>query len=473
MVRKDDLQRFFTPKSVAVVGASIRKGTVGRALIENLLERFKGRIYPVNIKYDEVLGLKCYKSCKDLPEAPDLAVIAVPAKTVPKIMDECGSVGCRAAVIISAGFREVGMDGAVLEKAVLEVAKKRGMRFIGPNCLGIYDPSAGLDTIFNPSDRQGKPEVGSVAFISQSGALGAAVLDWFSEAGIGMSKFISYGNAADVKEYELIEYLAEDSQTRVIAVYLEGVEDGRKFASSLRYAALKGKPPIILKAGKSESGAKAVSSHTGSMAGSYRIYESVIRQYGGLIVNELSELVIATKALSWLPPPKGNRVAIVTNGGGAGVLATDAVERYGMRMAELTEETKNALRRKLPPAAAISNPIDVLGDAPPERYEEALKCTLSDNTVDAVVVIGIMQSPAFEPGGFIKVLGRVANELKKPIVIAAPGGRYTSRRISEIEKNLHLPAFKTPEEAVKALSYLMEWRKIRERFMENGKGGVG
>ncbi|MCD6323843.1 MAG: CoA-binding protein [Desulfurococcales archaeon] len=466
-VDANELQRFFRPKSVAVVGASVKEGTVGRALIENLIERFRGRIYPVNIKYDEVLGLKCFKSCRDLPEPPDLVVVAVPARVVPKVIDECGSIGSRAAVVISAGFREIGGEGAKLEEAVVKMARKHGMRVIGPNCLGIYSPSVGLDTIFNPSDRQGKPDAGPVAFISQSGALGAAVLDWFTEAGLGMSKFVSYGNAADVKEYELIEFLADDEETKVITAYLEGVEDGRKFSESLRYAAGRGKPVIILKAGKSVKGAKAVSSHTGSMAGSYRVYESAIKQFGGLLVDELSELVIAAKALSWLPTPRGDRVAIVTNGGGAGVLATDAVEKYGMRMAELTDDTQKALRNELPSAAAVGNPVDVLGDAPPERYRKALKWVIKDPNVDALVVIGIMQSPAFDPEGFIEVLREASSGVSKPVVIAAPGGEYTSDKISKIEKLLHLPAFKTPEEAVRALSYLMRWRKVVERF---GKG---
>ncbi len=458
------LEPFFKPKSIAVVGASPKPGTVGRAITENLLNSFKGELFLVNIKYNEIFGKKCYRSCDDLPKPPDLVVIAVPAKVVPEVIDSCGRNRCRAAVVISAGFREVGSEGEELEKKLVRTARRYGIRIVGPNCLGIYDPSVGLDTIFNPSDRQGKPEPGSAAFISQSGALGAAVLDWFAEAGVGMSKFVSYGNAADVKEWELIEFLAQDVATKVIIAYIEGVEDGRMFINSIKKAVSKGKPVIILKAGKSEKGIKAVASHTGSLAGSYKIYESAIKQAGGLIVNELSEVVTAVKALTWLPEPEGDRVAIVTNGGGAGVLATDAIELNNMRMAELSPETKEALRNELPSAASVNNPVDVLGDAPPDRYAVALEHVLRDSMVDAVVLIGIMQSPAFDPEGVLKAAKEALGKFRKPLVMAAPGGRYTSQKIELFERKAKIPSFRTPEEAVKALTYLVRWRRIKERL---------
>ncbi len=458
------LDPFFNPSSVTVIGASIKKGTVGRALIENLKERFKGRIYPVNIKYDEVLGLKCYRSVLNLPETPDLAVIAVPARVVPKVVDECGRKGVKAVVVISAGFKEVGEEGAKLEEELVNVVRKWGIRLIGPNCLGIYDPWAGLDTIFNPNDRQDKPGPGNVAFISQSGALGAAVLDWLAEAGIGMSKFISYGNAADVQEWELIEYLAEDPKTKVIMAYIEGVSNGRKFLNALRKSAMKGKPVIVLKAGKSERGMRAVASHTGSLAGQYRVYEVAIRQFGGLLVNELNEMVVAAKTLSWLPTPKGDRVAIVTNGGGAGVLATDAVELLGLRMADLSDDTKEELRRKLPPAAAVNNPVDVLGDAPPERYRVALDAVMRDGNVDAVLLISIMQSPAYDPSGVLRAAREAVRSYGKPVVMAAPGGKYTVDKLRMFEREAGIPSFKTPEEAARALSYLIRWSRIYERM---------
>ena len=462
-----EFHSFFKPRSVAVIGASPKLGTVGRALMDNLLESFKGKIYPINLKYDKILGLRCYHSCSELPERPELVVVAIPSKAVPQVIKECGEKGSKAAVVISAGFRETGAEGAKLEEELMKMARTYEMRVIGPNCLGIYDPWSGLDTIFNPSDRQAKPKAGHVAFISQSGALGAAVLDWFAEAGIGMSKFISYGNAADVKEWELIEFLAVDPLTRVIAVYVEGVEDGRKFMKSIRFAVKKGKPVVVLKAGKTERGIKAVASHTGSLAGSYAIYGSAIKQSGGLVVKELNELVTAVKALSWLPEIKGKRVAIITNGGGAGVLATDSIEMNNLVMSELSENTRKTLKGMLPPAASVVNPVDLLGDAPAERYKVALLQVLKDNKVDAVILIGIMQSPAFDPEKILEVVREIVKKYKKPITLVAPGGKYTEDKLRLFEKVAHIPSFRTPEEAVSALNFLAKWMEAKEKSLES------
>ncbi len=460
--RAPDLTYFFKPRSVAVLGASIVEGTIGRAIMDNLVSKFKGAIYPVNPKYDVVSGLKAYKSCSELPETPDLIVVAVPAKIVPQVLDECGSRGVKAAIVISAGFKEVGEEGEKLEKMLVSVARERGIRVIGPNCLGVYDAYSRLNTIFNPPDRQKVPPPGNVAFLSQSGALGAALLDWLAEYNIGMSKFISYGNAADVKEWELLEYLIEDPETKVIMMYIEGVEDGKNLLKVVRKATVAGKPVIVLKAGKSEKGIRAVSSHTGSLAGSYKVYEAGLTQNGALVVNELDEFVLAAKALSWLPAPRGNKVAIVTNGGGAGVLTTDAVELLGLRLVELSEETKKYLRSKLPPAASLNNPVDILGDAPPERYEVAMEAVMKDENVDLVIVIGIMQSPAFKPLEVLESMKRLVKEYEKPIVFVAPGGEYTVNNLKKIEFEARIPTFKSPEEAAKAYYFLTTWYKNHE-----------
>jgi len=456
---KPNLTHFFKPGAVAVVGASVTEGTVGKAIMVNLVREFKGVIYPVNPKYEEIFGLRTYKSCRELPEAPDLAVIAVPAKAVPQVIEECGGRGTKAAIVISAGFKEVGPEGEKLEKALVEAARKYGVRVIGPNCLGVYDAHSRLNTIFNPPDRQKTPPPGNVAFLSQSGALGAAILDWLAEYNIGMSKFVSYGNAADVKEWELIEYLVEDPETKVIMMYIEGVEDGRSLLKAVRKATLAGKPVIVLKAGKSERGIRAVSSHTGSLAGSYKVYEAGLTQNGALVVNELDEFILATKALSWLPPPQGDRVAIVTNGGGAGVLTTDAVELLGLQLAELSEETKNYLRSKLPPAASLNNPVDILGDAPPERYEVAMEAVMRDENVDLIIVIGIMQSPAFKPVEVLANMKRLLSKYRKPMIFVAPGGEYTVSNLKKIESEAKIPTFKSPEEAAKAYYFFTSWYK--------------
>jgi len=458
------LKCFFEPKSVAVIGASEKPGTIGRALMTNLLERFKGKIYPVNIKYDQVFGLKCYKSVKEIPDEVDLAVIAVPAPVVVNVARECGEKGIKGLLVISAGFKEIGEEGAKREEELVKVVEKYGMRLIGPNCLGIYDAHTGLDTIFNPSDRQAKPEPGPVAFISQSGALGAAVLDWIAITGIGLSKFISYGNAADVDESTLIEYLAEDPKTSVITCYIEGVRDGRKFMNAIRKAIKNKKPVIVLKAGKTEHGVRAVSSHTGSIAGSYEVYEAALKQVGAIVVDELEDLIVAAKVLSWQPPARGNRIAIVTNGGGAGVLATDAIERSGMKMAKLGQHTIEKLRSVLPLAASPYNPVDILGDAPVERYENAIKITASDPNVDALIVITIMQSPALNADQLRQRLKAIREDIDKPMVMVAPGGEYTEKHSSKIEKEAKIPVFKTPEQAVKAIRIAVEWGKILRKY---------
>jgi acetyl coenzyme A synthetase (ADP forming)-like protein len=459
-----NLDYLFNPKSIAVIGASSKPGTIGRAIMENLITRYSGKIFPVNLKYDEVMGIKCFKSITNITDEVDLAVIAIPAKAVPRTLEECGKKKVKAVIVISAGFKETGPEGAKLEEEAVNIAKKYGLRILGPNCLGVYDAHTGLDTIFNPNDRQSKPASGSVAFISQSGALGAAILDWMAEANIGMSKFVSYGNAADIKEYELIEYLAEDPNTSVISAYIEGVVEGRKFLLAIKKSVCSGKPVVVLKAGKSTKGMSAVASHTGSLAGKYEMYESALRQFGAIVVNELKELIAAVKALSWLPKPEGDRIAIITNGGGAGVLATDAVELFGLRMAELNEKTMKYLKNNLPPAAAVGNPVDVLGDAPPQRYKVAIECVMRDNGVDALLVIGIMQSPAFNPEGVLNVLKDVKNQFNKPVVMVAPGGKYTEVNLSKIEQRTKIPTYKTPEEGVRALKYLVEWSRISGRL---------
>ncbi len=447
----------FNPEIVAVIGASDKEGTVGRAILENLIATFRGEILPVNYKYDYVLGLKCYRKVADLPRAPDLAVVAVPATSTPEVIRDLCSLGTRVSIVVSAGFREVGPEGAKLEVELINAARSCGMRVVGPNCLGVYDPWSGLDTIFNPNDRQSKPRAGSVAFLSQSGALGAAILDWLAEAGIGLSKFVSYGNAADVKEWELVEYLASDSRTAAIALYVEGVEDGRRFMASIRKAVATGKPVVLLKGGRTEAGSSAASSHTGSLAGKAEVFVSAARQAGAIVVDNLGELINVLKVLTWGGPPRGRRVGIVTNGGGAGVLAADSVELAGLNLAPLTEGTLEHLRRALPPAASIKNPVDILGDAHPERYAVAIETVVKDPNVDSVVIITLMQSPAFDPRKFIELLRGIKEKVGKPMVLVAPGGSYTVKHSREVERELAIPYFKTAEEAVRALKLATEW----------------
>ncbi|MCX8208125.1 MAG: CoA-binding protein [Sulfolobales archaeon] len=451
------LEVMFKPRSIAVIGASEKPGTVGRAVIENLLNSFKGDIYPVNQKYDLVFGLKCYKSVRELPKTPDLAVVAVPARSTPELARGLCEIGVRVSIVVSAGFKEVGAEGAKLESELVSAARSCGMRILGPNCLGIYDAWSGVDTIFNPGDRQSKPGPGTIALLSQSGALGAAILDWLAESEIGMSKFVSYGNAADIKEWELVEYLVEDPQTKVIALYVEGVEDGRRFVGSLRKAIAAGKPVVVLKGGRTQSGVRAVTSHTGALTTSSDVFISAVKQAGAIVVENLSEFVGLLKVLEWSGPPRGRKVAVVTNGGGMGVLAADEVESKGMALAPLSAESIEKLKKTLPPAASPNNPIDILGDAPPERYRAAMEIALSDSEVDLVLVITLMQSPAFDPLKFIELVRDVRSQSLKPIVLVAPGGGYTIKYAKIIERELRVPCFKSPEEAVRVLKLAGEW----------------
>ncbi|RLE97949.1 MAG: CoA-binding protein [Thermoprotei archaeon] len=458
------LKRIFEARSVAVVGASEKKGSIGRAVMENLLSSFKGSIYPVNIKYDRVFGLKCYKSVKKIPGEVDLAVIAIPAKAVLKVLKECGEKGVRGAIVISAGFRETGEEGAALEKKLTDIAKKYGVKVIGPNCLGVYSAHTGLDTIFNPSDRQAKPKPGTIAFISQSGALGAALLDWIAAANLGMSHFVSYGNAADVDETELIEFLSEDPRTKVIACYIEGVRRGRDFLKAVRKASSR-KPVIILKAGKTTKGARAVASHTGSMAGSYKVYEGALKQSGAIIVEDLGELVSASKALALQPPAKSPRIGIVTNGGGAGVLMTDELISRGLEIPRLSQDTIKQLEKILPPTASTENPVDILGDAPAERYRDAIKVVLQDPLIDVLVVITLMQSPALDPVRLKDYLKEISRSKAKPIVMVAPGGVYTEKHSKEIEAETGIPVYKSPEEAATAVKALVDYGIVRSQAL--------
>ena len=457
------LDAVFNAKSIAVVGGSEKPGTLGRALMENLLfGGYKGRVYAVNIRGDTVFGHPVFRRVTDIPDEVELAVIVVPARVVPNVLRDCAAKGVKAAIIISAGFSETGKEGRRLEQEVVSIARKAGIRIIGPNCLGVYNAHNRLDTIFNPSDRQGKPKPGSIAFISQSGALGAAILDWFSLVGLGMSKFVSYGNAADVDEADLVEYLAEDPQTRVICMYIEGVRNGPRFVEAARRAARK-KPIIALKAGRTPRGAAAVTSHTGSLAGEDRIYDAAFQRSGIIRARTLEDLFAKAKALSLQPPAPGDRIAIVTNGGGAGVIATDAVEALGLKMADLSPETQRILQQKLPPHASWRNPVDVIGDAPVERYDAAIRAVMQDPQVDAVLVIFLFQSPALDAPRAVEMLDAMNREFTKPLIACTPGGEHAAKHARLMEER-GIPVYSTPEEAVLAIEGLVRYGIILRKL---------
>ncbi len=464
-----NLDFLFYPKSVAVIGASHVPGKVGNAIMRSITLRFNGKVYAVNVKGGEIevngKKFKVYRSIKDVPDEIDVAVIAVPAKFVPDVIDECGEKGVKGAIVISAGFKEAGR--ADLEEELVRRAKKWGIRLVGPNCLGVTNLENGFDCNFNPPERQARPPFGKVAFMSQSGAFGAAILDWAAREKIGMSKFISLGNMADLDESDFMAYLGEDPKTGVITGYLEGVKNGRKFLETARSVTLK-KPVVILKSGRTEAGAKAAASHTGSLAGSYAIYRAAFEQSGVLEAKTMRQLFNYAKALALQQPAGSNRVAIVTNGGGAGVMMSDGLLERGLKLAELSEETLEKFKRdieagKLPAHMAYKNPIDVIGDAPSSRYEIAMRYALEDENVDVLVVIALFQSPALDEG-IIDAMEKM-KAYGKPIVFIAPGGDYPHKMARNIEMK-GIPVYETTEDAVDAVYALV---KYGEWLRENGR----
>ncbi|MEO9364675.1 MULTISPECIES: bifunctional acetate--CoA ligase family protein/GNAT family N-acetyltransferase [Candidatus Nitrosocaldus] len=376
-----DLSAFFSPRSIAVIGASDEEGTVGWRLMKNLME-YKGNVYPVNIRKDEVLGVKAYRSVEDIPESVDLAVIATPAPTVPGIVEQCGRAGVKNLIIISAGFREVGEEGRALEAKIIEARDRYALNIIGPNCLGIIRPSSNLNATF--LSRTPKP--GNVAFISQSGALGSAIVDWAVNENIGFSAFISVGSMLDVDFGDLIEYLGKDPETKSILLYIEGISDAKRFMSAARHFS-RTKPIIVVKAGKFAESARAVQSHTGSLAGEDVVYDAAFKRAGVIRVDEISELFNCAEALAKQPLPNGPRLAIITNAGGPAIMATDALIASGGRLAELDPNTIEELNRVLPKHWSKGNPIDLIGDADASRYRRALELCLKDSNVDGILVV--------------------------------------------------------------------------------------
>lgn len=456
-----DLDPFFKPKSVAVIGASREPRKFGHVIFKNFIEsEFAGKTYPVNPRAEKILGRTVYPSLTEVPGEVDLAVIAVPAPIVPSAVEECLSKNVEAAVIISGGFKEVGEKGEKLELEISKKIERSKLRVIGPNCLGVFDPLNHVDTLFLPKYRLRRPEPGSIAFVSQSGAFGAAVLDWAAARDIGISKFVSIGNKIDVDEVDLIEYLADDPLTNCIAVYVESIERGREFLKTASKVT-GSKPMIVLKGGKTLEGARAALSHTGSMAGSAKIYEGVIEQAGAMQAQTVDELFDYARVLAYQPLPKNEKgIAIVTNGGGFGVISADEVSRLGLKLADFSPETLERLREKLPDYAVPHNPLDLVGDADVERYRFALNAVSSDANVGIVLVIVLLQT-SFIESDVVDAITESAVTYGKPTVVCSIGGDFTQILVKMLEDE-HIPAYATPERAVNAIDSLVRYRKALE-----------
>ncbi len=445
------LDVFFSPKTVAVIGATETANTVGRTVLWNLVSSpFGGTVFPINPKRPSVLGVKAYKHISEVPEQVDLAVIVTPAASVPGIIHDCGEEGVKAAIVISAGFKEIGPAGVELERQTLLEARKANMRIIGPNCLGVMSPLTGLNATF--ASTIARP--GNVGFISQSGALCTAVLDWSLREMVGFSAFISIGSMLDVGWGDLIYYLGNDPRTRSIVIYMESIGDARGFLSAAREVALN-KPIIVIKAGRSEAAAKAAASHTGSLAGSDEVLEAAFRRSGVLRVNSIADLFYMAEVLSKQPSPKGPRLTILTNAGGPGVLATDALVANGGELSDVSPETMEALNQILPAAWSHNNPIDVLGDASPERYAKAVEIAAKDPNSDGLLVVLTPQAMT-DPTQTAEHLKPYAKLEGKPILASWMGGADVAAGIG-ILNQARIPTFQFPDTAVRAFTYMWKW----------------
>ncbi|MDR3765341.1 MAG: bifunctional acetate--CoA ligase family protein/GNAT family N-acetyltransferase [Acidobacteriota bacterium] len=443
------LDWIFKPKSVALIGASERAGSVGRTVLWNLISSpFGGTIYPVNPKRPNILGIRSYPSVRELPEVPDLVVVCTPAEGVPALLTDCVSMGVPGGIVISAGFKETGEAGQRLETQIMEAIQGR-MRIIGPNCLGVMNPITGLNATF--ANAMARP--GNVAFISQSGALCTAVLDWSLRENVGFSGFVSIGSMLDVNWGDLIDYYGSDPRTQSIVIYMETIGDAASFLSAAREVSLT-KPIIVIKAGRTAAAAKAAASHTGSLTGSDDVLEAAFRRVGVLRVNSIAEIFYMTEALSKQPRPRGNRLGIVTNAGGPGVLATDALIQGGGELADITPESMKAYNEILPAAWSHNNPIDILGDAEPERYAKSLQIAAKDPNIDGMLVIMTPQGMT-NPTKIAEQLKPYAHGLGKPLLASWMGGESVSKGL-DILNSAGIPTFLYPDTAVHAFNYM--WR---------------
>lgn len=454
------LDSLFSPRAVAVFGASERPDAVGRRVYENLMSNgFDGPVYPINPKHKELLGQRCFPALDKVDGPIDLAVIATPASTVPDIIHQCGAHDVRAVIIISAGFSEGDGHGATLEKAMLDAARQHNIRVLGPNCLGLIRPSIGMNATFSKN----AAAKGQLALISQSGALCTAILDWAAAHDIGFSAIVSLGNAADIDFGDLLDFLAQDPETRSILLYIEGIRDARSFMSGLRIAS-RLKPVVVIKAGRHQEGSKAATTHTGAMIGSDDVFDAALQRAGVIRARTIDQLFSAAQLLAMQCRVGGNRLAIITNGGGLGVMATDRAIDLGIELATLGEDTLATLDASLPAHWSHGNPIDLLGDAPPQRYREALTACLQDDGVDGILVMLSPQAMT-DPEGCARAVIEARPDKTKP-VLACWMGKQLVEEANRLFASHHLPSFDSPESSVEAFAYLARFHRNQQLLLQ-------
>ena len=457
-----NLEFLFKPKSIALIGASKKALSVGAVLAHNLFSAgFDGPVMPVNPKHRRIKGVRAYPDVANLPETPDLAVIATPPSSVPGIIAELGERGTKAAVVITAGFGEIAEgQGQVLQQSLIEAAKRHQLRIIGPNCLGILVPGIGLNASFSHMS----PKAGHLAFVAQSGAIVTSVVDWAASRGIGFSHLVSLGDKVDVDFGDMLDYLANDRETHAILLYIEAITDARKFMSAAR-AAARMKPVVVVKAGRHAESARAVASHTGALAGEDAVYDAAFRRAGLLRVFSLEELFDAVETLATARTPKGDRLAVLTNGGGIGVLATDALIDQGGRLAQLSSDTIDRLNQVLPPTWSHGNPVDIIGDAPGSRYADAFEILRQDRGVDGVLVLNCPTAVASGTDAAQAVIDTAAGK-RSPTLLTSWVGDRAAEKARRMFVEQQIPTYDTPEQAVRAFMHLVDYQRSQEMLME-------
>jgi 3-hydroxypropionyl-CoA synthetase (ADP-forming) len=458
--RSEYMDLFFNAKSVALIGASPEVGKVGNSVLESLAKHeYTGKVYPVNAKaYSEIMGLKAYKSIDEIPDKVDVVVVTVDLKFVPDLLRSAAKKDIHNFVIISGGGKELGGERATIEAQIRELSKELQIRIIGPNCIGMFNGENRLDCAFQGHARMIRPRKGDVAFLSQSGTVGIAFME--SSDTFGMSKMISYGNRSDVDEADMIWYLSEDPQTKVIGLYVEGLGDGRKFMNAARRVVIeRGKPVVVFKNGRSIRGAKQAASHTGSLGGSYAVVKGALDQAGIISVDSYEEMTAALKALTWQPVPNGGKVAMVTNGAGPIIAAIDHFERLSLQVGELSEETKKSLKDHYPPTYVIGNPCDITGSANADDYRFAIQSFMDDPNIDIIMPWFVFQDDPLEES-IVNVLASFQKQKKKPILVGAMGGPFTEKISQQIE-DTNVPVYHSVIEWVTAAGALAKWARLR------------
>ncbi|MEE9150847.1 MAG: CoA-binding protein [Thermoplasmata archaeon] len=446
------LDFFFNPKSIAVLGASGKPGKIGYEVVKSIIDAgYEHEIYPINIYSHEILGLKTYKSILDAPGNVDLAVYALPAKLAPQTVEECSRKGVKGIIIISGGFKELGGEGAKLERQTVDNAKKHDIRIIGPNCVGVLNLNAKFDTFFQPKYAMSRPKSGNISVLTQSGTFGLSILEWLANENLGVSKFASYGNKADVDELDMLRYLENDPETQFIALYVEGLSNGREFMELAKKIGRK-KPLVMLKAGRTSKGAKVAKSHTGSLAGNDAVFEGAMRQCGVVMVEDVDEMVDVVKILSMQPLPKDNAIAMVTNGMGPCVVATDEIEvTRNLRLSVLREESIQKLKESLPDFCVFSNPLDITGSATADWYKHSLDVLKEDEDVHILMPFFVFQDgPLAQTVEELHPIMKEINDSRKTMVCVATGGEFTKKQVDSLSDS-GIPCIPTPKRAVKAL----------------------